>query len=127
LKGQIHRRDGARRDLIGVYRRYARDAGVRIADRFLASAEATFQRLAGMPQMGTAYEHEHPALVGLRFLPLSSPFTKFQVFYRPVTDGIEIVRVLHGARDLDRVLAEEFTIGEDTDNDAEEGDNQAEK
>jgi plasmid stabilization system protein ParE len=26
------------------------------------------------------------------------------IFYRPIKDGVEIVRVLHGARDLGRAL-----------------------
>ncbi len=30
------------------------------------------------------------------------------VFYRPFTDGIEVLRVLGGARDIHSILAEEF-------------------
>jgi toxin ParE1/3/4 len=31
-------------------------------------------------------------------------FEKYLVFYRPVDDGIEVVRVIHAARDLGSVL-----------------------
>ena len=121
MKGAVHRRAGARRDLIAIYRHYAREAGLRIADRFLAAAEETFRLLAGMPGMGTRYEHDHPALAELRVFPLSSRFKAYVVFYRPVADGVEIVRVLHGARDLRRILAEEFGIEEEAGDEESEG------
>ena len=69
--------------------------GSALPSRFLAQAEATFTRLAGMPGMGASYEHDHPALAGLRFFPVSR-FHKYLVFYRSIAGGIEIVRVLHG-------------------------------
>jgi plasmid stabilization system protein ParE len=56
-------------------------------------------------------------LAELRFLPLFSPFAKYLVFYRPVANGIEIFRVLHGARDIEGILAGEFGIGEEADQD----------
>ena len=117
MKGVIHRRAGARRDLVDVYRHYAREAGFRVADRFLSAAESTFQRLAGMPGIGTRYEPANAAFGELRFFPVSSHFKKYIVFYRSVPGGIEIARVLHGARDLSAILAEEFGIDDDAGND----------
>ena len=70
-----------------------------------------------MPGMGTSYDPGHPALAGLRFLPVSR-FKKYLIFYRPIPGGIEVVRVLHGARDIESILADEFSGGED---DAEAG------
>jgi hypothetical protein len=35
------------------------------------------------------------------------------VFYRPVDGGIEVIRVLHGARDIDNILADELGINDD--------------
>ena len=42
MNGIIRRRAAARRDLVTAYRHYAREAGVAVADRFLAAAEETF-------------------------------------------------------------------------------------
>jgi hypothetical protein len=56
-------------------------------------------------------------LIEIPHLPLSSRFKKYLVFYRPVADGVEIARVLHGARDIYGILAEEFGIEEDADDD----------
>jgi toxin ParE1/3/4 len=119
---RILRRRAARQDLVDIFRHYAREAGLRVADRFSAEAEAAFLRLAGMPGLGARYEHEHPALAELRFLPLSR-FPKYLVFYRPMTDGIEVLRVLHGARDIHGILAEELGLDEDEEEEegAEEG------
>src|SRR5262245_22895539 len=107
------RRPAADRDLVAIFRHYARQAGMRVADRFFAQAEATFRRLAGMPGMGTPYEPDEPLYTGLRYFPVSG-FRDYIVFYRPLPEGIEVYRVLHGARDLESILAEEFGTAEDT-------------
>lgn len=36
----------------------------------------------------------------------SHPHGNYVIFYRPIGDGIEIVRVLHGARDIDAAFTE---------------------
>jgi toxin ParE1/3/4 len=105
-------------DLVAIFRYYLREAGLRVADRFFAEAEATFARLAGLPGMGTRYEHDHPALADLCCFPVSR-FRNCLVFYRPVADGIEVLRVLHGARDIDNILAEEIGIEEDAESEDE--------
>jgi plasmid stabilization system protein ParE len=46
---EIIRRPSANRDLVGIYRHYARQAGMRVADRFFDETEATLVRLASMP------------------------------------------------------------------------------
>lgn len=77
------------------------------ARRFRTEAEATFRRLAGLPGLGTRYDSSRPDLADLRYLPISR-FRNWIVFYRPTSEGIEVVRVLHGARDLGAALPEEF-------------------
>ena len=104
----VHRRPGARRDLLEAFVHIGRNS-VPAARRFLEAAEQTFQRLAGMPGIGTRYDPDTPALSELRYFPVAK-FPKYLVFYRPTPDGIEIVRVLHGARDLATILADEFGI-----------------
>ena len=113
---RIDRRPAATRDLVAAYRHYAREAGVRVADRYFAQVETTFARLARMPGMGTRYEPDEPLYADLRYFPVSR-FRNYLVFYRPVPGGIEVFRVLHGARDIHGILAEEFGVGDDDDND----------
>jgi toxin ParE1/3/4 len=36
----------------------------------------------------------------------SFPFGRYVIFYAPMQDGIDVVRVLHSARDIDAVFSE---------------------
>ena len=63
------------------------------ADRFLRSIVSRFPTLASMPQMGRQREE---LAARLRSFPVGN----YVIFYRPIAGGIEIVRVLHGARDF---------------------------
>jgi toxin ParE1/3/4 len=72
----------------------------RSALRFLDAAEAAFTRLLDIPALGGVYESSNPRLDGLRVWPVPG-FPNYLIFYRPAEHGIEVVRVLHGARDLE--------------------------
>lgn len=61
------------------------------------------ERLAAMPGMGGRYESDNLELAGVRVFPVSR-IRNYLIFYRPTPQGIEVLRVLHGARDIDRVL-----------------------
>lgn len=56
--------------------------------------------LAAQPMMGRTREELAP---GVR----NFPFGRYVVFYMPMDDGIDVVRVLHGARDIDAVFSPE--------------------
>jgi toxin ParE1/3/4 len=45
----------------------------------------------------------------MRFWPVTG-FRNYLVFYFPLSDGVEIVRVLHAARDWTRVLEDELDL-----------------
>jgi toxin ParE1/3/4 len=109
---RVIRRQAARQDLVEIAYYYIRQGSPATARRFRDQAEALFRRLAGMPGMGAAYDPSHPALAGLRFMPVTR-FKKYLVFYRAIPSGIEVIRVLHGVRDIDGILSEEFGIEED--------------
>ena len=59
-----------------------------------------------MSGIGERRPTANPRLEGLRVWRIQG-LEKHLIFYRTVPDGIEIVRVLHGARDLDRLLEAE--------------------
>jgi toxin ParE1/3/4 len=120
MMNRIIRRPAARRDIVDIVYHYIREGTPATASRFREQAEATLQRLAAMPGIGARYEHEHPALAELRYFPVSR-FKKYLVFYRQIPDAIEIVRVLHGARDIQGILAEEVGIEEAGDHEPGEG------
>jgi toxin ParE1/3/4 len=113
MNGDYRQRREARQDLVAIFRLIAREGGLRTARRFLTEAEATFQRLANLPNIGTAFEPGELRFAGLRYASVSSRFKKFLVFYRPLEDGIEVLRVLHGSRDLGSILAGDAEEGID--------------
>lgn len=75
------------------------------SERLLTASENAFSRLAEMPGLGVAYSFAFGSQVGLRRWPVPG-FRNYLVFYRPTGTGVEIVRVLHGARDIDAALTE---------------------
>jgi toxin ParE1/3/4 len=62
----------------------------------------SFEQLAPMPQLGRIVTKIKTS-EELRMW-LSPAFRNYLIFYRELPDGVEIVRVLHGARDIKRIL-----------------------
>ena len=73
------------------------------ADRFLENCMTDFHRLAAMPGMGAKREFRNPKAQGIRSWPMSG-FPNHLIFYRPIDGGIEVLRVIHGARDIDAIF-----------------------
>jgi toxin ParE1/3/4 len=67
------------------------------ANRLIDSIESKCQALAEMPGMGREREELAPNL-------RSSHERKYIIFFRPVEDGAEIIRVIHGARDIPKLF-----------------------
>lgn len=114
---RILRSRAAIRDVVEAADYLAQAASLATADRFVAAVEVTLQQVARAPGIGTRYNPENPAFGELRFAPVRR-FKKHLVFHRPIEGGIEVVRVLHRARDLAGVLGGEE---EDDDPGDEEG------
>jgi toxin ParE1/3/4 len=85
-------RPRAEADLLEIWRYIAQDSPAN-ADRLLDHIRDTLNRLAAMPLMGQARFDLAP---GLRMFPVGN----YLIFFRPVQDGIEVIRVLHGKRHI---------------------------
>ncbi len=72
---------------------------------FQDAVRETYEALARMPNSGSPRYRPVTKLSDVRYFPVRG-FPRFLVFYRPVVDGIEIGRVLHGARDIAAILIE---------------------
>ena len=101
----LFKRERAKHDLIDLADAIAHD-NLDAAERFLDAAEAGFRFLARTPSAGATREYLTPALKGLRMWPIKG-FEKYLVFYRPVPGGLEIVRVLHAARDIGAIFEQD--------------------
>jgi toxin ParE1/3/4 len=67
------------------------------ADKLLDEIAETSSKLAQFKNMGRSRDELHR---GLRSFPVG----RYVIFYMPITDGIEIVRVLHGMMDIDTLF-----------------------
>ena len=61
------------------------------------------QKLAKMPELGAQRSFRNPRWSAVRAWPVNG-FERYLIFYRPFTDGVEILRVIHGARDIERLF-----------------------
>lgn len=83
----------ATQDLEEIYDYVARD-NLRAAGRLIEQLTETFRLLSGMREMGRLREDLLP---GMQSFPVGA----YLIFYRQADSGIQILRVLHGARDID--------------------------
>src|SRR5436853_321926 len=81
------------------------EAPMKTALRFTHASSDTLKRLAGMPEMGSLLELPNPALAGIRVWRVRG-FKNYLIFYRPLSDGIRVLRVLHAARDIESILGD---------------------
>ncbi|WP_425618010.1 type II toxin-antitoxin system RelE/ParE family toxin [Anatilimnocola sp. NA78] len=79
------------------------EQSLQASDHFLDACHTTFGFLEESPGIGSFYVTSESRLTGLRVLRIKG-FPNHLVFYFARPFGIEIVRVLHGARDLDLAL-----------------------
>ena len=73
--------------------------GLEAAMRFLTVVEETFALLGKRPFAGARSEHLPSSGLVTRFVPVAG-FEKHLIFYRPLADGIDVLRLVHVARGL---------------------------
>jgi toxin ParE1/3/4 len=92
----VNRRPLAALDILDIWDHIVGD-NMAAADRWIDELDAAFGRLATQPMMGRARPELAPDL-------RSFPFGRYVIYYMPLSDGIDVVRVLHSARDIDGLL-----------------------
>jgi toxin ParE1/3/4 len=76
--------------------------------RFYDCVDATFTQIRDYPMRSPRYELEEPRLAHLRKRSVMK-FPNYLTFYRIEEREIQIIRVLHGARDIPAILWDELT------------------
>jgi toxin ParE1/3/4 len=79
------------------------EAGLDTAERFLDQLMDSFEALAHMPRVGNLCGFRKSSTRRLRRWPVRD-FPNWLIFYQPTGYGVEIVRVIHGARNIDALL-----------------------
>lgn len=93
---QVMRRPLAEADILEIWDYIAEDS-IAAADHWIDRLDEQFRLLATQPKMGRTRDE---LAAGVR----SHPFGRYVIFYMPLDDGIDVVRVLHGSRDIDAVF-----------------------
>ncbi|MBW4614857.1 MAG: type II toxin-antitoxin system RelE/ParE family toxin [Desmonostoc vinosum HA7617-LM4] len=86
----------ARQDIEDIWN-YVAKSNLQAADKLFDTLRASFPKLAKFPQMGRERSELAPSLRS--FLVKS-----YLIFYRPIEEGIEIVRILHGSQDIEKMF-----------------------
>jgi toxin ParE1/3/4 len=94
--GVIRRTRSSQKDYESIWDYIARDDPA-AADNLLRTFDDKLDLLSQFQHVGTARPELRPRL-------RSFPVGNYLLFYRPLRNGIELVRVLHGARDLKRAF-----------------------
>lgn len=96
---RVTRRPLATADILDIWDHIAEDS-LEQADRWVDKLDEKFRLIATQPLLGRA---RHELAVEVR----SFPFGRYVIVYVPIEGGIDVVRVLHGARDVDAAFGEE--------------------
>lgn len=91
---RVTRRPEAEADILEIWD-FIADDSVSEADRWIDRLDEKLRLWATQPTIGRSRDELAP---GLR----SMPFGRYVVFFTPLADGIDVVRVLQAARDVDR-------------------------
>lgn len=95
----------ATEDFRSAVRWYRREAGVDVAQRFVASVAETFAAIAEMPAIGSASWGDYLGIAGLRTRRIQG--FPYDVFYFESEEIIDVWRILHQHRDISRAIVED--------------------
>ena len=87
---RIERTSRAKTDAVEIWAYIAQD-NVTAADDLIDQIESRLARLARMPESAEAVPYIAPDV-------RCSSVGNYVIYYRPIDDGIQVLRILHGAR-----------------------------
>jgi toxin ParE1/3/4 len=100
----VRLRSAAENDVV-EHARYLQEKSPSAAIRFLDAFDAAVGLIGRSPGIGGSCRFRNRLFDGIRVWPIAG-FKTYLVFYRILPDEIEIVRVIHGARDLNSIFGE---------------------
>ena len=76
-----------------------------VADRFYLAFKRTIRQLAESPNLGERCRFRHPKTKGMRIWQVDG-FSNYLIFYCLKEGMLQILRVIHGARDYETIFNE---------------------
>ena len=89
-----------RLDLLQIWNYLAEHVSLKVADQVSAEIEQAIRKLTKTPGLG----HRRPDLTGRNILFYS--VRSYLIIYRPDKKPLNVLRILHGARDIQGLLGE---------------------
>lgn len=83
---------------------YLAQDDIEIADRFFDAFESTLGEICNTPKIGSLRKYRNDVDVRMWFV---QGFEKSLIFYTETSDEIEVLRVIHSARDYTRFFENE--------------------
>ena len=99
-------RPGAKDDILRQFRYYLLEDALDAATRFLDAVDQSIEAICDMPHIGAPKLLKNPILSGLRFWAVKD-FEAMLIFYIVQPEALRVVRVLHGKRDIKKILERE--------------------
>lgn len=96
--------DAAIADVLEQADWYRGQSGPRLALRWERAVTSTVRNIVRQPASGSRCAFQSPELRDLRRAAISN-FPKHLVFYRSEGEEVFILRIVHGARDLERLFS----------------------
>jgi len=97
--------DAAIADIVEQYDWYAAQSGRSLAQRWEKAVTSAISLAAGCPAAGAPCRFRAEALRNVRQASIAG-FPKHLLFYRYHDEEVLVLRVVHGARDLERLFSE---------------------
>lgn len=94
----------ARKDILEIANYIAID-NIDAAIGFIDVTEDTCRQLSEMPELGALCQFKNPLVADVRVWSVPG-YPNFLIFYRIQRKRLEIIRVLHGARDYEQLFEE---------------------
>ena len=105
MKGSIG--PAARDDILRQYRYLlVEEDNPALAQRFLTGVQTTVRKIRQRPGIGAPKLIDNARLAGLRSWPVAG-FTAIRVYYLVADNGVRVIRILHGKRDINPMLENE--------------------
>ncbi len=96
--------DAAIADILEQAEWYAAQSGCRLARRWEKAVTSAVSSVVSRPAVGAPCKFRPPELREVRRIMISG-FPKHLVFYRFDSEEVFVLRVVHGARDLERLFS----------------------
>jgi toxin ParE1/3/4 len=106
MPDRIHKTVLATRDIEDLADYYRTEAGLTVALRFVHNAERALAQLAERPRLGALLGFEQAPYADIRRWHIKG-FTALLILYRPVAEGIQVIRVVRASRDLTALFPSE--------------------